>query len=208
MKRAASILALVALAGCASDKGRRAEPQAAPDTNGNVDTNGGPHTIKPIAGSPYDRGSEGKDAPVTPEPEREIDLPGSVEIAMRPVGLPSMPRIAVAFVRGGKLVRRADALRKLSHAFEREARLEAIERLADDAPSRVSLDVLVARAEKQGVRLLLIDVRKTDEDPEKTTYVLTAKAPWQALAFTQPNATEPAGQELVARLVRSSRGNP
>ncbi len=163
---------------------------------------------QPIKGAPFDRAAEGEDKNVPAEPEREVELPASVDLAQSPAALPSMPRVAVACVRGGKLVRRPDFLRKLSHAFEREARLEAIERLEQDAPARVNLDVLCARAEKQGALLLLVDARKTDEDADRTTYVLTAKASWQALAFTQPRATEPPGQELVARLVRSSRGNP
>jgi hypothetical protein len=214
MKRALVIFVSCLVAGCASDLARK--PAADSKDAADVGTSGNPpgRTVTPetteqaqVTGAPYDRAAGSKDAPVSSEPERDVDLPGSVELTQSPPTLPSMPRVAVAFVRGGKLVRRADALRKLSHGFEREAHLEAIERLADEMPARVNLDVLVARAEKQGALLLLLDVRKTD-DAERTTYLVTAKAAWEALAFTQPNATEPAGQELVARLVRSARGNP
>jgi hypothetical protein len=190
---------LVVLAGCSStvqkeDRGRKESPET--------------QQPQPFTAAPFDRPPESKDVNIPAEPEREVDLPAAVELAQSPPALPAMPRVAVACVRGGKLVRRPDFLRKLSHGFEREARLEALERLEQDAPSRVNLDVLCARAEKQGAVLLLVDARKTDEDADRTTYVLTAKGAWQALAFTQPKATEPPGQELVARLVRSSRGNP
>ena len=51
-------------------------------------------------------------------------------------------------------------------------------------------------------------MREKDEDTEATTYVLSAKAPWKALAFARPKTAEPAGQELIARLVRTSRTGP
>ncbi len=158
-----------------------------------------------IEGDPgHNRPPESRQADVPAERERGVALPDSLEVAAAP-SFPEHPRIAVAFVRGGKLVRRADALRRLAHDLERDARIEGLERFDDGAPSQLDLDALCARAAKQGALLLLVDARAKDDDPDRTTLVLSTAAPHRAYAFTRPKATAPAGQELVARLVRTSR---
>lgn len=197
MRRACLLLGLVALVGCSAASTK--------ETPSRADTSPGePTTIGAEPG--YNRPGESKEQPSSPEPERAVTLPDQLELSAAP-RFPERPRVAVAFVRGGKLVRRADALRRLAHDMEKDARIEALERFADDAPSTLALDQLCERAAKQGAQLLLIDARAKDEDAERTTYVLTAGAPAKALAFTRPRAVEPAGQELVARLVRTSRGS-
>jgi hypothetical protein len=161
-----------------------------------------------ITADPYNRPAETHEGSAPAEPERRVNFPGSVEIASSPPALPSKPRVAVAFVRGGKLARRPDALRRIEHELGRDATIEALERFDASAPADVGLDELCARAEKQGADLLVLDVRATDDDAEKTTFVLHARAPWKAVALVRPRAAEPTGQELVARLVRFSRTGP
>lgn len=152
----------------------------------------------------HNRPPESQTSLVSAETERTVALPDALELSPAPT-FPERPRVAVAFVRGGKLVRRADALRRLTHDFDRDARVESLERFADDAPSQLTLAQLCDRAAAQGALLLLVDARPTDDDADRTTYILTTKAPGKTLAFTRPKTTEPSGPELIARLVRLSR---
>lgn len=209
MRRALLVLSAVVLAGCSSAEARKGAPTAAEVPGNTNDNQTNTQTAQPTnlkGDAAHNRPPESNDPAVPAETERAVLLPDSLEVAAAPV-FPERPRVAVAFVRGGKLVRRSDALRRLAHDFERDARVEALERFADDAPSQLSLAGLCERAEKQGALLLLVDARATD-DSDKTTYVFTTKAPSRALAFTRPKTTEPAGNELVARLVRTSRVGP
>ena len=210
------LIIALAIAGCSStaaDKHASFEEQSAtrqkapeaPERPGSTVP-----TPKPaqLAGDPgHNRPPEGKEAPAAPEVERAVSLPDSLELAAAPT-FPERPRVAVAFVRAGKLVRRADALRRFQHDFEKDARIEGLDRFGDDAPSQLSLEQLCAHVDKQGALLLLVDARDKDDDADKTTYVLSAKAPWKGLAFLRPKTNEPTGKELIARLVRTSRTGP
>jgi hypothetical protein len=156
----------------------------------------------------YNRPPESREPAVSSEPEHTFSVPDAIEVAAQKPQVPEKPLVAAAFVRGDKLVRRPDALRRLAHDLDRDARIDALARLADDAPARLGLDELCAAAAKQGADLLVLDIRSSDEQKEKTTLVLSPRAPWKALAFTRPTATEPTGAELVAKLVRSARTGP
>jgi hypothetical protein len=206
VKRASLVLlGGIFVAGCSSSPAKEARPTSLTPMDGQPAED----QQRTIRNDPaWNRPPEAKNQPAPVEPERAVSLPDSVEVASAPT-FPSPPRVAVAFVRGGKLVRRADALRRIEHELDAAARVEALERFADDAPSQLGLDELAARAEKQGAALLLVDRRESDEkDAERTTFVLLAQTPWKALAFMRPRTGEPAGQELVARLVRVSRNGP
>ncbi len=207
MKRSSLVLVALVLAGCSSTAARAPtstalpeEPPPSPkpaDSSTTTPTTPAPAektpkgdaAPKPLKGDPaHNRPPESKEEQVAAETERSVQLPDSIELVAAP-SLPERPRIAVAFVRGGKLVRRADALRRLAHDFSNEGRIEALERFSDDAPSTLSLTQLCERAEKQGALLLLVDT-------ESTSYVVQAKPPIKGLN----------GQDFIARLVKSVRG--
>jgi hypothetical protein len=199
MKRAVVLFALVALAGCASEMAH--SPAADEAKPGEKATDTAIH-----GDAAHGRPPESSQQVAAPEPERTVSLPEALEVQRAPA-LPERPRVAVAFVRGGKLARRPDALRRLGHELESACRIEALERFEDAAPEPLGLDALSARAAKQGAALLLVDARAT-EDGERTTYLVAGSAPWKAVAFARPTTEAPRGEELVARLVRASRQTP
>ncbi|HZU97829.1 MAG TPA: hypothetical protein VFF73_14100 [Planctomycetota bacterium] len=216
MKQASWVLVVLVVAGCASyDKARETPPSTTTANETNEPTppigrdRSTPADPNRIQNEPdYNRPPESRAPLVSSEPEHTFSVPDSIEVATQKPQVPEKPLVVAAFVRGEKLVRRPDALRRLAHDLDRDARIDALARLADDAPARLGLDELCAAATKQGADLLVLDIRSSDEQKEKTTLVLSPRAPWKALAYTRPSATEPTGGELVAKLVRSARTGP
>jgi|SRR5579871_6187284 len=220
MRRRLLLLLSFVLAGCSSaapklEEQRSADRSEAPakvvePKPGDQPTEKTPAPEKPIAGDAYNKVPESKGGtPPGQEPERVVTLPGtgSVSRDARPA-LPEKSIVAVAFVRGGKLVRRKEALLKLAHELARENDVKAavaLERLDAGAPDPVSVAELAKAASKQGADLLVLDVRDQDGAESWTTLVVHASSSAVlACAKTETKNPEPAGSDLVARLVVST----
>jgi hypothetical protein len=156
------------------------------------------------ADSPHEKVPEVKQGDPAREPERTFALPGNVVLSERKE-LGERPVIAVAFVRGERLVRSADQLRRLGQSFEQEAVFQAIE-LAKEAPGRLALEDLVSAAKAQGATHLIIDARgdARGEGESKTTLLVHAST-GDVVSYTRPAEAEPTSADLVARLVRAVR---
>jgi hypothetical protein len=128
-------------------------------------------TVSAEPGYPKTVETRSADETPTDDPPRAVSLPREAppESIAASIIAREKPLVAVAFVRGGKLVRRAELLRALAREVGKDtdlgATVVALARLDPAAKDPAALEDLERTAETQGVDYLVLEAREDDASP-------------------------------------------